>query len=149
MSPHPPPRSDGTLWRFSSRFSVLPPGSSQPWGVWEWRFPVRIDYYLETIRFFCLFLFCAPRDKTWGGGGVDLQYSTYPCRNPYKVNFSLHKRRYFGRVFEASEGKCEASEPEYQTPSRLSQPPPHPTPFRSCLHSPDKRRKTTNACYVG
>ena len=46
----------------------------------------------------------------WGGEGVDLQYSTYPCRNPYKVNYSLHKRRYFGRVFEASEGKCEASE---------------------------------------
>ena len=69
MSPHPPPRSDGTLWRFSSRSSVLPPGSSQPWGVWEWRFPVRIDYYLETIRFFCLFLFCAPRDKTRGRGG--------------------------------------------------------------------------------
>ena len=56
-----------------------------------------------------------------GGGGGDLQYSTYPCRNPYKVNFSLHKRRYFGRVFEASEGKCEASE-EHRTPLRLSQP---------------------------
>ena len=79
---------------------------------------MRIDHYLETIRF----LFCAPRDKTrGGGGGVDLQYSTYPCRNPYKVNFSLHKRRYFGRVFEASEGKCEASE-EHRTPLRLSQP---------------------------
>ena len=56
-----------------------------------------------------------------GGLGGDLQYSTYPCRNPYKVNFSLHKRRYFGRVFEASEGKCEASE-EHRTPLRLSQP---------------------------
>ena len=93
---------------------------------------------MRIFVFFVCFCFVRLEIKQGGGGGVDLQYGTYPCRNPYKVNFSLHKRRYFGRVFEASEGKCEASEPEYQTPLRLSQP---PRPPRACLRSPDKRRK--------
>ena len=70
---------------------------------------MRIDYYRETIFFIICFCFVRLKIKQ-GGRGVDLQYSTYSCRNLYKVNFCLHKRRYFGRIFEASEGKCEASE---------------------------------------
>ena len=68
LSPHPPPRSDGTLWRLSSR-SFLPPGAPLPIthpnlgafgsGSSQWEF--------ITI-FRRLFLFCALRDKTRGGG---------------------------------------------------------------------------------
>ena len=43
--PHPPSGSDSTL--LASYFPLLLASglaSSQPWGVWEWRLPVRIYY---------------------------------------------------------------------------------------------------------
>ena len=107
---------------------------------------MRIDYYLETILFFCLFLFGAPRDKTRGGGG-ELIFNIALIRvvNPIKSILACIK----GVILDASLKLAKASAKRASLNTRHR---------RACLslHAPLAhafarltKGEKKNACYVG